>query len=380
MQQPAHREPAPQPIPVREYRMGSTLRRAPIWFAGGLSACGALVVFTGLRFSMDEADVAAIAILLTVCSLVTLTLIIPAMRYRLRIDRRGIAVRWLWRWRIWPWEIFRSGCLHKDRSIGDFVLRRVKAKSRKKKLRRASLSLEYLDETDLTEVLAIVDRFWVPPPPPQVPERLVFRHGRVLKARKVMMDRIGIEVAGKRTPWSAVERIILKRATHRHADFCEVTLQLPGRMLRLVNDSDDEMTFKGVDPEVLAEALRLWAGDRLLIVTTADKPATEQEREFRIRLRMRTISLMRAILWGIPIIFFVAPILYVVPLLVGARSSDAFIILLASGAVLVLFCQLSGWFLRRSAISWKQTLVSGLQELERQRPGLTQPASEPTKD
>lgn len=275
MQQPTEqREHEPDAIPVREYRMAGGLRRAPLWLAGGILA---IILVTWRSLDMGEEW------LLGGLAMMSAGLYVLTSCDRVRIDSDGVAVRWLRKWQHWPWELFRSCQVRRWYYHATFVLWDEELRAGKTKTPPRRISLHYLERADMEEALAIIARELVPPPPPPVPEPLTISRGYGLGMRKLVLDREGIEFVGKRMPWSDVPRVVLRRMTHEHADFREVAIELPRGRVVLRCKAENAAFYGKVQPEVIAEALRQWAGDRVLVVARRGAPQSPEECEERWR-------------------------------------------------------------------------------------------------
>lgn len=377
-EQATHREQEPDGFPVREYRMAGGLRRAPLW---GLLAIG-LITIEALYFDIE--DFVPLAIVCGIIALVCLTLYWLARRYCVRIDDRGVAIRWIRRWREWPWELFREGLMRRVESGITFVPVNDKAVAEGKPS-GLRLELWFLDRSDADEALSRIERQWVPPAPPTVPEPLAFRHGIVVPWRRMVMDRHGIEFAGEKTPWRAVQRVELQRLTHDHADFVTLTIHLPKRRLRFYNRQSVDQNFMGVKPEVLAEAVRMWAGEGVILVAEDGAPRTEAEWECRCKELERAIASNRRgnrVLAVVSLLLFAPGLTWVFWGLIfdvpGAWKGS--VIHICGVAFLFLMVVWPYALVTHLNASQTRRLAARLEDLQRQRPGLTPPASEPTKD
>jgi len=190
------------------------------------------------------------------------------LRWRLRIDLRGVAVQRLIGWREWTWE---------DMLEGRVKLKSVLRFQHDRSLGR-QLSLECLGPADAHYVsrlcrLACVHR----PPPETVAQEIVFCDEW---NRRVRCTIEGMQLPTRSrmvVPWSDIVAARIVRAAREINEFQRIELQLCDRALRVtavqqwsVRELNDEATIAAF---LIARIPR----GRLSIVSLGDPPATLQE-------------------------------------------------------------------------------------------------------
>src|SRR5690242_19985078 len=97
--------PATKPT---EFRALPEYRRCSLWAVRGMSALSAIAwVMRAYATTPPLYERKVIACAALTCACIMMAILVHS--YRLRLDERGLWRRWLFRWELWPWEVFASG-------------------------------------------------------------------------------------------------------------------------------------------------------------------------------------------------------------------------------------------------------------------------------
>ncbi len=157
---------------------------------------------------------------------------ILAVRWRLRIDERGVAVRAFRTYDLWPWSDFVDGSVVRPEGSTTTLRHR----NRPALFGRNLLSLRELSKADRQEVLQAIAARWCEPATGPLPTRLKLRYRDPLNRRSVTLDDFGVGVHRGRKHqqygWESVTRVSIVRPERNRSDFRSLTIDLPDRSLR----------------------------------------------------------------------------------------------------------------------------------------------------
>jgi hypothetical protein len=263
-----------------ELRLAPEYRRSALYAAVGFVLLTALVVWKR-GVNVNNGPWVNTVIGLAVFGTATLFLLAVVFRYRIRIDEHGVWRRRFVRWDLWPWEAFEQGLVRHGK-LGD----QLTYPARSWYWRTISASL--LGDANRAVYEAVVARYRVPPPPPDLPETLTLKLP-ILATLELTAD--GIRVTGHRNysdkliSWKEVVKADVLRASHDRPDFVTLELHLPGQAkpVRLTNQYGT--ANGGVDPEVICLYLReRLADNRFQVTTLRGPPADDAEADRRLAL------------------------------------------------------------------------------------------------
>jgi hypothetical protein len=216
-----------------------------------------------------------------------LCLLLFAFRYRIRIDAHGVWRRRFVRWDLWPWAAFEGGRIHYGNYADQLIF------PEKGRYWRTILT-SVLSEADRTVFEAVVSRFWVPPPAPELPDLVLVKYG--VRARlELSPDGIRLMAhkrdGGQLVAWPEVLKAEVLRATHVRSGFLTLNLHLPGRArpVRLWHHQGHP-TWSGADAEVIALFLQVHLGDSRFEVTALGGPPADAAEADRRLTRLEQIE------------------------------------------------------------------------------------------
>jgi hypothetical protein len=264
----------PDATPAIDFRLAPEYRRCAVYVAIGFALVVGLLA--GFKLTgVEDVPWANVATALVSCGAAAVGLLALTFRYRLRIDPHGVWRRRLVRWDLWPWEAFEAGQVRHGR-LGDQLAYPDKGWYWR------TLSTSLLGEADRGAFEAAVRRYWVPPPPPDLPEVVALRQG-VRTDLELSTD--GVRLGdGEVIPWPDVVRVELVRANPGRPDFLTLDLHLPNRPkpIRLFRRSGRQ-SWKGPDAAVIAHYLRRHLGDgRFQVTALGGPPADAAEADRRL--------------------------------------------------------------------------------------------------
>ncbi len=260
------------------YRLKAEYRRCGIYVWLGSIACFALalavapIVQQGPKPGPPPAEMTVIMGLLVVTASVFCLIL---WKWRLRVDREGIARRRLRRWHVWPWEAFRSGAVKQGRSIGYYLWSEAAWTWR-------GLLLELIEEADAKEVDALIKKIWVAPAQEELPEEVRFR----VLLTKVCLDAQGLAIRRGHTercyPWKDIDRIVITRLEHDRGDFLRLIIELPEKPLELFLHQGNP-NWSGAEATLIARWLTTHAPpERVLEVARTGSPRSIAEAEYQL--------------------------------------------------------------------------------------------------
>jgi hypothetical protein len=194
-----------------------------------------------------------------------------ALRWKMRIDNRGVSRRWFFRWDLWPWERISSGRIEK-RHPHTLV-------DPDRPWWRRRLSLALMAPADITRAMELVNARYRLPGPPEIPNDLDIHYGF---RRRVRFDARGIciEARGEARQflWSEVIRVRITRMDRLRRDFKSLEMTLPDREIEFTHVSTQYGTvpsWRGATPAVVNAFLeRYVSADRIDIDVFGEPPPT----------------------------------------------------------------------------------------------------------
>lgn len=232
------------------------------------------------------------------------------LRWRLRVDDRGIARQRFWRWDAWPWEVFADGQVYSGSSSLSFEYP-------EKPWCHRILLLHVLAKDDAMLLGDLIKKIWKPPPVPAVEEITIdyFAHGK----KRVRFHRQGIDVRVNAReyfyPWSAVQKLRITRVDHNCRDFRRLEMLLPEQSMRLRDFRHDLRCRTKTEAREIIAALLLnhVPPDRAVIIACRGPPRSLEEcseRLTKLNRQIREHSCVRwfcwcmlAALYSLPMIF-----------------------------------------------------------------------------
>jgi hypothetical protein len=300
---------APPDLRPLELRLAPEYRRCAAYVAVAFTVLAATTV--GLTWlALNNASWPKVLSGLAVFATAMVLLIAITVRYQLRIDQQGVWRRRFFRWDLWPWEAFEQGRIRHGK-YGDQLT------NPEKSWYWRTISASLLGEADRIAYEAVVGRYRVPPPPPELPDDVDFKYG--LRAR-LELSREGVRLRahqhedGQLVPWKDVVRAEVVRFSHDRPDFSILELHLPAskRPVRLTHYKG-QPKWTGADAVVIALYLRRHLGDhRFLVTALRGAPADVAEADRRLarlaeheRQRQRMSRLFRYVLEFWALLIFV---------------------------------------------------------------------------
>jgi hypothetical protein len=143
------------------------------------------------------------------------------LRYRIRIDEKGVWRRRFVHWDLWPWDAFEAGKIRHGK-LGDQLT------YPEKNWYWRTISASVLGKADRAAFEAVVAHYRTLPPPPELPDTLLIKHGigRRLgfSAEGLRLEKHGEEPHS--VAWGEVVRVEIQRASHDRPDFATLNLHL----------------------------------------------------------------------------------------------------------------------------------------------------------
>ena len=176
------------------------------------------------------------------------------LRWRLRVDDRGIWRRRLIGWDLWPWEAFEEGrVVEGEDASSSYICREKPFWARK-------LSLGLLEEDVQEKLVRIIQCFFARPPGPPLPADL---HIRFAFRKEALIAREGLLIRSRgeetRYAWREVQVLRIRRRYRTRNDFSSLEMVLP----------DQTITFQVSHPN--GQAARSWTGRARIAVTDSHR-------------------------------------------------------------------------------------------------------------
>lgn len=204
---------------------------------------------------------------------------------KLRINNQGIAIRYLLKWNYWYWEDFKSGKIGRGFNSGTF--KRPSAGVFAKWF-PSSLRLDIFGPQVMEYVLTIIFSIWVPPPTPQLPEKVFFKT-KDFFSKKILLSPEGIYYQKRNKKqfyhWSEVKKIEIVKADHYRVDFRKLTIYLPNNTVKLNIITRKGMKIKNYENstnEIIYLSIMQFAPkDKVIEIVQNGPPKSIHEIEYR---------------------------------------------------------------------------------------------------
>jgi len=227
------------------------------------------------------------------------------LRWRLRVDGRGIARRRLVVWHLYLWEEFISGRVREGIELNTYEFPERYPWDRK-------LGIGMVAEDDRSAIKEMIRCVLVRPPEPDAPADLCFRFS-FRKTARFGREGLAIGPRGKEVfyRWSEVRAVRIRRFERDRRDFSSLELELPERTvtLRVINQhgraNRSWFGFSGEpapDPATITAALQQYVPrDRILVTSLSEPPLSMSEWEDRLKIleqRGKELAVLKRIFWG----------------------------------------------------------------------------------
>ena len=227
------------------------------------------------------------------------------LRWRLRVDERGISRRRFVAWHLYSWDEFASG------RVREGVYRDTYQFPDRPPWHRA-LSLGPLRDADRSAIKAIIERVWVRPPAPDPPANLAFR----FSFRKIAyIEPVCLTIVHRgeeqRYAWGEVRALKIRRSERERRDFSSLELVLPDRTITLrvaIDHGRAIPSWSGLrgqprpDPATVAAALQEYVPRARIVVTSLSEPpanwAEWDDRRAVFRGKTKELNDVRRIMWA----------------------------------------------------------------------------------
>jgi hypothetical protein len=228
------------------------------------------------------------------------------LRWRLRVDDRGIWRRRLLGWDLWPWEAFEEGrVIEGEDESTSFICREKPFWARK-------LSLGLLEEEVQEDLLHIIQSFFVRPPSVPLPAdlhiRFAFRKDALIAREGLLVRNRGEET---RYAWREVQVLRIRRRYRARNDFSSLEIVLPDQTITLRVSHPNGQTarsWSGVrgspspTPAIVAGVLERYVpGDRIQVTALREPPKSLiewQDRRSLLERQGRDLRILRSIIFG----------------------------------------------------------------------------------
>lgn len=342
-----------RPNPCHEYRIARNLQRCCWYTIFGAFALAA-VYFWIARFVQNRGGPVDISVIFVGCALFALlaaAMVVP-LRWKVRVDQRGISRRLLFGWDLWPWAALASGRISK---IHPFTLHDPERASWRRRLR-----LEYMAPGDIQEVISMVNTHYKLPPPPSISTTLAIKYGF---RRWVTFDSNGIHLIVRDMPhdyrWSDLRDVHFTRMDPLRRDFTSLVITLPDRELELkfvTHQGGRSPTWRGATAEELNEVLfRFVPTDRIHISIAGQRLEKREhiERKLKEKKKRAREYVMMMVFW-FPL---------VLGLLVWKAIDDGILGAIVMGAMFVVFPGSVMFVLYRSDCKETAKLIDSLNDV-----------------
>ncbi|HNT33373.1 MAG TPA: hypothetical protein PKH07_00050 [bacterium] len=250
----------------------------------------------------------------------SLVLWIVILRWQIRADEKGIAVRKLLSWDWWRWEDFENGRIYRSVEPDGFIRFTPD-------LRIQHLSFAGFRYEDRELLMSLCLKLWKPPAGTDIPKEISVWFPRFLP--KFLQTHLCLSPEGLRLThrgrnrdylWNDVQAVMIGRSTHNHQNFRYLLVALPDRVIRLSSGSGMGSLWSGSVPEWIVEFLsRHVPEEKRESFVFHEPPINRQELEGYLHYRAQTLASTQR---DFPylMIFFVLPVLSF-PLLIGLSES-----------------------------------------------------------
>jgi hypothetical protein len=265
-----------------DFRLAPEYRRCGIYVAVGFVLVATATL--ALKWAgVDHRPWPDTIIVLAVFGAFTFLLLAHILRYRLRIDEIGIWRRRFVRWDLWPWEAFEQGKVRHGKASDQLTYP-------EKGWYFRNISASVFGDADRAVYEAVVRRYLVPPPAPELPETVVAKYG--LRAR-LELTAEGVRLlahkrdTGQHFPWRNVVRVDVLRASHDRPDFVSLDLHFPGRAspVRMTHHNGRPM-WTGANADVIELFLRRHLGNGQFQVTALRGLPADTAEAYRRQARL----------------------------------------------------------------------------------------------
>jgi hypothetical protein len=229
------------------------------------------------------------------------------LRWRLRVDDKGLWRRRLVGWDLWPWEAFEQGRVQEAEDTSTSYV------WSEKPFWARRLSLDLIEVDDREKLAGIIRRVFVRPAAPPLPVELQIRYAfrkEAFIARECLLIRNRGE--DTRYAWREVELLRIRRRYRDRQDFNSLELVVPGQSITLRvshHHGQAARSWTGATgstkptPAVVAAVLERYVpGDRVRVISLGDPPQTIdewQDRHSMLAKQGRDLRTLRWIMCGV---------------------------------------------------------------------------------
>jgi hypothetical protein len=281
-----------EPFEPTYFHLAPELRRSAVYFLVSLPLIAAVVVWVGVVVNRQPAVNVVPA--LVVPGLIGLALIL-ALRWTVRIDDRGVARCFLFRWDVWAWDDFASGRIQKRY--------RYTFRDPARPWWRRRLRLDHLSGCDVKRAIEVINARYRLPDPPELPEALTVKYGL---RRSVRLDRNGVHVLAGDEPreylWNDVKRVRITRMDPLRRDFHQLVIELPHEEFtwRMVtHQGGTTATWSGATSEELNEFLhKFMPAERIDVDICGERPKRRVDTEKQLQEARKQYRACFTVFWG----------------------------------------------------------------------------------
>lgn len=357
-----------------EIRLAPEYARCALYAAFGYLLIGGLVIW--LKLEENDPSWTGPIVFFSIVGTGVAGLLALVTRYRIRIDEKGVWRRRFVHWDLWPWEAFEHGRVRHGK-FGDQLTLYEKGRYWR------TISASFLAKADRAAFEAVVARYRVPPPPPELPEKLVIKHG-IGRRLELSADGVRLDKYGDDSPesfaWGDVSRVEILRNNHDRPDFFTLKLHLPDKDKPLtLTKQDGASRWTGASAEEIALFLRSHVDESRFEVTAFRGPPRDiAEADRRLALfdqADKQLNMMRTFGWYIFVIGVTVMTVFVLepwnrPNPVNWNQDDWIHAAAVFGSFVVLFGMLStmalgvAYFKRRDVREFRAELIKWRAQLE----------------
>lgn len=252
------------------------------WYV--MLGAGLLMLATYWVGSVAGKPLNEMAVVMAVLGLLGASMAIP-LRWTLRIDGTGVSRRLCLRWDRWSWDDLASGRVQK------LLPRTLLDPQRPWWCRK--LRLDCLASTDFHAVMYVINRIYVLPAAPEIPEQLTIRYAW---RRSATMDGNRIQLIGGDMPrsyrWDDVQQILVTRIDAKRRDFISLVISFPNEEIELKTHKNSP-TWRGATPAEVNEFLHRYVSpDRIDTAILDELPTKQQHIERRLQVARKFVREM----------------------------------------------------------------------------------------